>query len=206
MKKQITALILFSILSISGCFSQIFVDNQGNVYDQRKGNNVKSNDNTQYVNQTSKKSSFDASKLEFGGDLGLQFGRYTFISVSPQVGYRFSNMFTAGAGIGYSYYSDDDYYYDYTEHTVSMNLYANFYPVNFIILSVRPEVSRLWMNTEDKSSRGEYSDNKFVPSVVVGGGVRLGAATIQIKYDIVQDDYSPYGNNLFYSVGYTFGF
>lgn len=150
---------------------------------------------------------FDPRNLTFGGGLGLQFGDYTHIDISPQVGYNFSKYFNAGAGFSYLYYKDD--YYSGGEKLkdkrsyLGFNLYGRVYPIPYIVLSVQPEVSRMWSSIED--SRGEkYKQEKFIPSVVVGGGVRLGAMSMMIKYDLVQDDYSPYGNNIFYSVGFNF--
>lgn len=38
-----------------------------------------------------------------GGNLGLQFGSNTYINVSPVVGYRITDSFSAGGGISYVY-------------------------------------------------------------------------------------------------------
>ena len=39
------------------------------------------------------KGGFDKSKLFFGGNLGLAFGTYTIVNVSPLVGYQFTLNF-----------------------------------------------------------------------------------------------------------------
>lgn len=201
---NILFLSLFTIATVT--HAQIYIDNQGNVIDQT--NTLNNNRNTSSakpkVASQPKASSFDKRKLEFGGALGLQFGNYTTINVSPQVGYGFSKYLSAGVGIGYTYFKEDRNNFDISEHFASFNLYGNFYPVEFIVVSVRPEISRMWQNIEYNRTSTSYS--KFVPSVVLGAGVRFGPLMAQIKYDVVQDDYSPYGNNIFYSIGYTFGF
>lgn len=193
-------LLFFTLLISCSVFthSQIFVDAEGNVYNQSV-----SKKETQTNQKTAKssvnRSKFDSRKLEFGGDLGLQFGNYKVVNVSPQVGYRFSNYISAGAGMGYTYYSSDSHYY---EHFLGFNLYSNFYPTNFLILSIRPEISRMWLYQSLEG--GSKREEKFVPSVVLGGGVRFGRVIAQVKYDVVQNTYSPYGNRLFYSVGFSF--
>lgn len=203
MKRLIILFLLFVSFSALS-FSQIFVDREGNVYDQRTTENSKNQQKSKTaVNNSSKISnSFDPSKLEFGGNLGLQFGNYTLVNISPQIGYRFSNYFSAGAGIGYTYYDDGRGDYDHKEHFLSFNLYAHAYPLSFLIISVKPEISRMWLTQEGYGEK--YTDERFVTSLVVGGGFRVGGMTAQIKYDVVQDKYSPYGNGIFYSIGYTF--
>jgi hypothetical protein len=52
--------------------------------------------------QDSESQGFDKSKLFVGGALGLAFGTYTIVNVSPLVGYHFTPVFAAGAGINYS--------------------------------------------------------------------------------------------------------
>lgn len=154
-------------------------------------------------------SKFDARRLTFGGGFGLQFGDYTLVNVSPQVGYNFSDKFNAGVGLSYSYYKDDYrsnfLKYEERRHYASFNLYARVYPIENIVLMVQPEASRVWYTAESQGFGQKYSESKFVPSVVVGGGLRFGPMTAMLKYDLVQDSYSPYGDTVFYSIGYTFG-
>lgn len=152
--------------------------------------------------------SFDVRKLEIGGNFGLQFGSYTLVNVAPQIGYRFSPYLTAGAGVSYSYYKDDYYSgsrkYDYSSNYFGMNVFGRFYPIKYLVFSVQPEANRMWRSVDGPG--GKTNMTKFVPSVLVGGGVRFGPITAMIKYDLVQDDYSPYSDNIFYSIGYTFSF
>ncbi|MCD7971319.1 MAG: hypothetical protein LUG18_01420 [Candidatus Azobacteroides sp.] len=157
-----------------------------------------------------KSSSFDRSRLFLGGSFGIQLGSYTLIDISPQVGYLFNRYLAAGGGIKFTHLKDDDYYADYTRSYLGFNLFANVYPIRNIILSVQPGIDYLW--GKDKYPDGkEVTDSKAVPSLLIGGGVNIptgtvGALQIMVKYDVIQDDYSPYGNSVFYSVGYVFGF
>lgn len=38
-----------------------------------------------------------------GGNMGLQFGTFTFIDISPLIGYRITDRFSSGIGITYRY-------------------------------------------------------------------------------------------------------
>lgn len=151
---------------------------------------------------------FDRSKLEIGGGVGLQFGDYTVVNVSPQVGYRLTPYFTLGAGVSYTYHKDDYYVdsrsYDYKSSYFGMNVFGRFYPIQYLVLSVQPEASRMWRSYDGPN--GKVKSNEFVPSVLLGGGVRLGPVTVMIQYDVIQDDNSPYSDKIFYSIGYTFSF
>lgn len=148
---------------------------------------------------------FDRSKLEVGGGVGLQFGDYTVINVSPQVGYRLTPYFTAGAGVSYTYFKDEDRFgNDYKASYFGMNIFGRFYPIQYLVLSVQPEASRMWRSYD--TSNGKEKSNEFVPSVLLGGGVRLGPVTAMIQYDVIQDKNSPYSDKIFYSIGYTFSF
>jgi hypothetical protein len=44
----------------------------------------------------------------------------------------------------------------------------------------------------------------LVPSVVIGGGLRMGNAHAMIYYDLVQDIDSPYTSGVFYGVSIYF--
>ena len=87
---------------------------------------------------------FDKSKLFFGGNLGLAFGTYTIINVSPLVGYRFTHVFAAGVGVNYSYYGYDDGYYTYKQSYVGMSIFGRVYPIQQFFIQVQPEVNYMW--------------------------------------------------------------
>lgn len=198
--------LVFSLLLVihTDVFSQIYVDNQGNVYDQRKNATANSKQVVRNSGQSAR-SSFDMSKLSIGGNFSLQFGDYTVIGISPQVGYDFSKYLTAGAGLGYTYYKDKFNSGKWNSSYLSFDLFGRFYPIEYIVLGVQPEISRMWQNIKYNDGT-KYSENKFVPSFLIGGGLRLGGMVAMIQYDVVQDKNSPYGDNLFYSIGYTFRF
>lgn len=146
-------------------------------------------------------------RMIFGGSFGMAFGSgYTSINVSPQIGYEFNRYFTAGGGIGYFYYKNDYNRNDFSQNYLGLNVFARFNPIRFISLEVQPEIYQMW-----GSSGGQSLDSQKVPCVLVGGGVNIpsgrnGAVTMMIHYDVVQNDWSPYGNQMFYSIGYIFGF
>ena len=79
MKKIFLTLSLLFAISVSS-YSQIYVDNQGNVKKQRKST---ASSNRQAVKNESRSSgsSFDMSKLSVGGNFSLQFGDYTVIGI-----------------------------------------------------------------------------------------------------------------------------
>jgi len=166
------------------------------------------NNNQRQTIKKESNNSFNLSKLTFGGGLGLQFGDYTAINVAPQVGYNFSQYINAGAGLSYTYYREK-YNHDNWKRTSSylgFNVYARIYPVSFLVFSIQPEMNRMWQTDKFEHTGEKLKKEKFIPVCLIGGGVRLGPMTAMIQYDVAQNEYSPYGDNIFYSVGYTFSF
>ncbi|MDR2953938.1 MAG: hypothetical protein LBV43_02530 [Prevotella sp.] len=205
MKKSILILFFLVFISFTG-YAQIYIDNQGNVYDQTNTLKKKATTNkTVQSVRSSSTSSFDPSKLSFGGSFSLQLGSYTMIGISPQVGYDFSKYFTAGAGLGYTYFKNKFYDGKWSSSYLSFDLFGRFYPIEYLVIGIQPEISRMWQSITYYDGE-KYDESKFVPSFLVGGGFRLGGMTAMIQYDVVQDKDSPYGNSLFYSIGYTFRF
>jgi hypothetical protein len=157
---------------------------------------------------------FDKSKLFVGGSLGLAFGTYTIINVSPLVGYRFSPLFAAGAGVNYSYYGYSDGYWNYKQSYVGMSIFGRLYPIQQIFIQVQPEENYMWYS-QSVTGSNQYQPtikiNQFVPSLLIGGGAaipagRNGAITISVMYDVLQNIYSPYYHQAVYGFGYTVGF
>jgi hypothetical protein len=148
---------------------------------------------------------FDKSKLELGGTLGFSFGsssatgESTGLNISPEIGYRFSKYFSAGAGLSYIYRSYSDY--DFSENYAGLTFYGRFRPIKYIVLLAEPEFYRTW---------GKNFESRFVPTLLLGGGATMpighGGVSFTLSYDVLQNDYSPYYNRLVYTIGYTFSF
>ena len=149
---------------------------------------------------------FNPKNLRYGLNLGLNLiNNYTLFRLAPQVGYQFNKYVMTGVGVSY-YHSKRKYYYEDVTHynnSLGANAFAYLYPVSFIAFSVQPELNYIWRSSKD--SAGEFNKKDvLVPSVVIGGGLRMGNAHAMIYYDLVQDIDSPYTSGVFYGVSIYF--
>lgn len=143
-------------------------------------------------------------KWSFGGSVGMSFGNYTSVSISPQVGYMWNNIFALGLGLSYNYYDHKDR--DYTLNYVGLNLSLRLFPIRYVHLYAQPEVYRRW-----GSVHGKDTEEKVFAALLLGGGLSLPVGPsstmhITLYYDVIQDKYTPHGNKIGYSIGYTFNF
>ena len=160
------------------------------------------------------KKGFDPQRLVIGGSLGASFGNYTFVNVSPQVGYMFNQYITAGAGINYIYNSykysngDRDNY-----SFAGINLFSRVFPVRFLFLSVQPEINYSWGKLKYGDYAGAPPDlelpGKWVPAFLVGAGAVLspggkGGIFLSLQYDVIQNSRSPYGTVPYFNIGFGF--
>ena len=151
-------------------------------------------------------------KITFGGSIGVGISNdYWNIGITPQIGYKLTDNFQVGGGIGYQYRGNKDndrdfnnqrYHYKYSESSVSFNLFARYFPIKYITMSVRPEIMRTWYSETIGDTK--FKDNKFAPAVIVGAGIYSYPMLLEINYELVQDDYSPYSKNIFFSAGFSF--
>ena len=139
-----------------------------------------------------------------GGSLGLGISdTQTAVNISPQIGYRVTDYLTVGGGPAYAYYK----YKHIETHSnyLGMNAYARINPIQYLQVFVQPEVFNRWGKT-----RGIEDDNKVFATLLVGGGVLIpvvrGGIVVSVYYDVIQDDFSPYRDEVMYSVGYAFYF
>ncbi len=161
-----------------------------------------------------KKKGLDPSRLFFGGNFGASFGSFTFLNLSPQVGYRVSPIFSTGGGVNFIYQSNKEVYTNYelksTYAYAGMNVFGRVNPFRFLLFNVQPELNYVWGNTRQSPGNLEYKQpGKFVPSLLVGGGVLIPAGAraslvAMIQYDLLQNDLSPYGQGAFFSFGFNF--
>ena len=164
------------------------------------------------------KKGFDPNKLVFGGGFGASFGNFTFVNVSPQVGYMFNPYLTAGAGINFIYQGQKyENFSGINEDAKSnygyagLSVFGRVFPIRFIMLSVQPELNYNWGNVkyDNPNIPDTKIDAKFVPSLLLGGGLflpagRRGGTMISLQYDVIQNERSPYGSNAFVNVGFSF--
>jgi len=155
---------------------------------------------------------FDRSKLFVGGNFGAGFGNVmTSVNVSPQIGYRFSRHFAAGAGVNFQYNSYKYAGYKEVYGFSGLNVFGRVYPIDYILLQAQPELNYSWGKFKPNDGSPSYKfPGKFVPSLLLGGGAAIptggnGAFLITIMYDVIQDARSPYSNKAFYNFGYNIG-
>ncbi|MEC5142322.1 hypothetical protein [Chitinophaga sp. 212800010-3] len=172
-----------------------------------------------YKTDTLSHKGFDRSRLVLGGSLGMVFGDYTNVEVSPLIGYRFNDYLAAGINVNAQYGQFRSR--DYNGNTLQRDKYTIFgggvwgrvYPIPVLFVHIQPEYnfvnqSTTYYQTSDKQT---YKTNYGVPSLLVGAGYTQGVGGrvgigISIMYDVLQDNRSPYRNNLIYRVGAGLGF
>lgn len=139
------------------------------------------------------------------GSYGMAFGNQTTINIVPQVRYSQSIYFSVGGGLSYSYY--------YLSHKgdkekmnyLGLNVFARLTPFPYLAFQVQPEVLQRWGKQNDRKVSG-----RIVPTLLAGGGFIIpagpGSVDILFLFDIIQNTYTPYGKNLYYTIGYSFTF
>ena len=133
-----------------------------------------------------------ADKLYWGGGFWAQFGNSTFVNISPRVGYRFTDKFSAGIGAKYQYMSFRDLNSNYKE---SASLYGG-------------TVFSRYSLTEQLFLMGEYehinikdfwitNNSNWTDFLLVGAGYQynvggLTSLNAQIMYDVLENPLLPY--------------
>jgi hypothetical protein len=171
-----------------------------------------------YKTDTASRKGLDPSRLMIGGSVGLIFGDYTNINISPLLGYRFSDMFAAGISINAQYASEK--WEDYSGRTSQKDqytvfgggLWGRFYPLEMLFAHAQPEMNYVSIKstfyTDPKTS---VKESHAVPSLLLGGGYSqpLGdggsAFYIMVLYDVIQDEWSPYQNRPLFRMGFNVG-
>jgi len=148
-----------------------------------------------------------ASRIYYGGTLGLSFGDYSRISIAPLVGYRLAKMWSVGAKGVYEYIKDKRYTTDITSHNYGGSLFARFRPHPRIYLHGEYAYMSYEYQTANLSSEREW-----VPFLLLGGGIvqpisPRASFFVEVLFDVLQDDNSPYEEwNPWISVGVAAGF
>lgn len=143
-------------------------------------------------------------KVYVGGSFWMQFGTVTFINVSPLVGYRFTDKFSAGPGIVYQYLKDKRFLPTYETNVYGGRLFAR----HTIFQQFFAQAQYENLSTEIRYIDGSKS-REWVPGAFLGGGIfqplgKRGAIVISGMYNLLHDDNrSPYPSPWIFNVGFT---
>jgi hypothetical protein len=155
------------------------------------------------TNESQRPKWFDKEKVFVGGTMGLQFGRSTFIDVSPLVGYSFTDRFSAGLGLTYQYYKYNDKVYSFETNVYGGRVFGRYFFTDNFFAHSEYEV----LNLEAFDLTPPQRVN--VGSLMAGGGFmqRFGSnsgITAMILYNFTESYYTPYRNPII-RVGMVFG-
>lgn len=149
----------------------------------------------------------DVKKLRYGADFGLYFSKnYSSFNFGPQMGYLIDDQFMVGVGVKYNYFKTRGYLYNeevvYKNNLLGGNVFGYYYPTSYLVVFVQPEINHLWSTRKDEVSGAVKKSSGFVPSFLLGGGVRLGMAHLTLNYDLARHRNSPYSRGVF--MGFSF--
>ena len=144
-------------------------------------------------------------KIYFGGNFGLSLGTITYVDVSPLIGYRISDNYSAGVTLSYQYFRDKRFdvsgdvlgygVFNRLNLTEEIFLYAEFQNLSYSGLG----------STVDNNPDPRIN----VPFLWLGGGYsqRLGQSSalfVSFLYDVIQDPNGRFQNPQIRG-GITFG-
>ena len=135
-------------------------------------------------------------KVQFGGGLGLNFGKnYTNISIAPGAIYNVNEYFAVGLGAQYTYIKQKPFNYgsnqvvEYTNNLYGGSAIALFNPLRSIQLSA--EVEQLRVNTERKVITNaivqNINDDFWNTALFLGAGFRTNNITIGARYNVLHE-------------------
>jgi hypothetical protein len=134
----------------------------------------------------------EPSKVYYGGTVGLNFGSYFRISVTPLVGYKVHPKASIGVKVGYEYIEDKRYDQKltasnyggsvFTRYLVHPRVYAH---AEFAYISYKYRISNI------------ETEREWVPFILVGGGYMQPISPrtvliVEVLVDVLQDENSPY--------------
>ncbi len=162
-----------------------------------------------YHKKVKKSKGYDPSKLIVGGGFAANFGGgYADVGLAPIVGYKITELLSAGVGFGYLYsqspvYVDpvDPYKASYVRaHIIYPSVWARYFVYENFFVSSTFEYDIIKARVPGYDNYGNLttlSVNQTNSCLFVGGGLRmpLGGRVYlygELLYDVIQGEHSPY--------------
>jgi hypothetical protein len=132
------------------------------------------------------------SNVYYGGTIGLNFGSYFRLSVTPLVGYKLNPKASVGVKVGYEYIEDKRY----DQKMTASNWGGSFFTRYRVHPRIYAHAEFAYISYKYKISDYE-TDRQWVPFILLGGGYLqpLSPRTvlmIEVLVDVLQDSNSPY--------------
>jgi len=204
MKRILLLLVLCA--SFNGLFAQQVYNSSGNAHGYKH----------------KKVKGYDPSRLIIGGTINAGYSSdYANFGLGPTVGYKFTDMFSAGLGLGYQFYKAPfDIYNDglyvrenlvYPSIWAKFNVFRNFFidgDFEYNFINVKSYDVLYDINGNPYLVGDKF--NTSVPCLLLGVGIKqpIGgrvSSFIEIMYDVLQQKYSPYANIPVFRAGITTG-
>jgi hypothetical protein len=107
-------------------------------------------------------------RLMYGGNFAVWFGTYTYLNLSPTVGYRINNKLHAGIGGIYNYSSVRYNKTNYTQSLYGTHVFARYLVNDFLF--IQSQYDRL--NQPNYFSSNNTNERIWIDYMMVGGGFR----------------------------------
>lgn len=152
-----------------------------------------------------------------GGSMGMYFGDLNYLHLSPLLGYRLSDLFSAGMQLNAQY--QWNHYRNAANDGVEKESYGVLgggvflrgYPLDAFFLQGQPEYNRVFGRRHYADGSPPQRFGRWVPSFLAGAGIAMSAGqgsavTLMVMYDVLQDEDSPYGPHPVFRGGVNIGF
>jgi len=143
---------------------------------------------------------FDWNKVYVGGGMGMQFGSYTYVDVSPVFGYRFNEEFSAGMGLSYQFLGIRNP--KFSSHTYGGGPFARYAFTNNLFAHFEYQIlnSEFYLVDINGNIVGQFREDVHYPWI--GGGLRqpIGGKSYMIMmvlYNLNESSFSIYPNPIY---------
>lgn len=146
-------------------------------------------------------------RLWVGGSMGAGFSNvFTFIDVSPKIGYMLTDRLSVGPGFSYQFL--DQKLYNYSTHIYGPNVFARYQLFDFLFL--HGEYEHLYLRYKDDLTAGGPI-RVSAPGLYAGAGLSSGfggrsMGYFMVLYNFNETIYTPSSRrNPVFQLGFQFG-
>jgi hypothetical protein len=146
-------------------------------------------------------------KLFFGGNFGLMFGTFTYVNLSPTVGYRIKPNLSAGVGILYEYWQDNTTGRSFSTQIYGGKVFTQAILIDFLILYGEANMISLEKKYFDFQHNYPESGRFTLVEPWLGGGfyskMGNGGVYFMMLFNLNHSSNSPYAPYE-YRIGFNF--